>query len=529
MTPSMSLIGSAQKLPSLTSARSAGCSSRCHAILAKQRAPSRPDQLGHIVPLKTFSIPTTTATPHHHCRASSSRPTVRSLRSPRHVVTTHADQPAMLVSRVNAVFWLIWGLLFATSYFTSYDDPSSLFYNADRAYEQRFSRLRAAEADVFLSHVPPKPAPTTTPTPAADNNLLCIGIPSVNRTTESFLAYTLATLTDNLTPPERASIHIVVLLADRMPEKHFAYGAAWLETLADEILLYGTPPPTANTSTIYHTIPLNLHDGQPRGPGRVENMRLDHSALVEACRNRGARYFALVEDDIVASRAWFARLRKALPYVEQQAARTGRDWIYLRLFYSEIFMGWNSEEWLTYAETIVLVYVVVLLAFLETLRRRRRWAVWRKAGSGGGSGGGGVDVSRYTMAAALVFGLWMPALIVLYFLAGRLSVNRLNPLSAVFANGAGVREMPRYGCCAQGLVFPQRQLEGFQALLRDPPYHFAGDQILEGYADDKGLVKWALEPSVFQHVGLKESSDGPRRAEVWNFGFERLHSRSAGV
>ncbi|KAK3327028.1 hypothetical protein B0T19DRAFT_449459 [Cercophora scortea] len=419
----------------------------------------------------------------------------------------------MLVSRVNAVFWLIWGLLFLTCYFTSYDDPSSLFYNADRAYEQRFSRQRTAEAELFLSHhVPPKP---TTVTPVSDN-LLCIGIPSVNRTTESFLSSTLATLTDNLTPPERASIHIVVLLADRVPEKHFAYGASWLENLADEILLYGSPPPTTNTNTtnIYHTIPLNLHNGDPRGPGRVENMRLDHSALVEACRKRGARYFALVEDDIVASRAWFARLRRALPYIEQRAARTGLDWIYLRLFYSEIFMGWNSEEWLMYAETIMLVYVVVLLVFLETLRRRRR---------------GGVDVSRYTMAAALVFGLWMPALIVLYFLAGRLSVNRLNPLSGVFANGAGVREMPRYGCCAQGLVFPQRHLDGFQALLRDPPYHFAGDQILEGYADDRGLVKWALEPSVFQHVGLKESSDGPRRAEVWNFGFERLHSRGAGV
>lgn len=133
----------------------------------------------------------------------------------------------------------------------------------------------------------------------------------------------------------------------------------------------------------------------------------------------------------------------------------------------------------------------------------------------------GVSPHAQRFLGALIFGLWLPALIALYFLSGRLSANRLNPFGLSQFHGA--REMPHYGCCAQGLVLPQRHLEGFQALLRDPPYDFPGDMILEGYAEDRGLVKWALEPSVFQHVGFKESSEGQRRTEVWNFGFERQY------
>ena len=272
--------------------------------------------------------------------------------------------------------------------------------------------------------------------------------------------------------------------------------------------MYDTEATPSNVSDVYRTIPFEVYKESPRGDGRVENMRLDHSVLVETCRDWGSPYFALVEDDIVTSRDWFTRFKRGLAYVEKQSEKTKTDWIYLRLFYSEIFMGWNSEEWLTYSETIFLVYVVVLAVFLES---RRRWKLGAKAGA---------SATESNILVAAVFGLWIPAMIVLYFMAGRVSVNRLLPWPSRPA-----REMQRYGCCAQGLVFPEKQLQGFQDLLRNPPYDFAGDQILEGYVDDRGLKKWALEPSVFQHVGLKQSSAGDRRAEVWNFSFERQHKR----
>ena len=82
--------------------------------------------------------------------------------------------------------------------------------------------------------------------------------------------------------------------------------------------------------------------------------------------------------------------------------------------------------------------------------------------------------------------------------------------------------MPNYGCCAQSVVFPERRLEGFQNLLREPPFDDPGDVILEQYARDNDWNRWALEPSVFQHVGIAQSSEGRRRANTWNFSFERM-------
>ncbi|PHH90327.1 hypothetical protein CDD83_3963 [Cordyceps sp. RAO-2017] len=413
----------------------------------------------------------------------------------------------MRPSRANAVFWLAWLCLALWCYLDTYDDPSSIFYDPARAYRPRFSFARTTEVDRFL-HQTASAAPQS----RAQEPLLCVGIPSVNRSTESFVQHTVGSLVDTLSPAERELVYIVVLLADSSPQSHFAYGKDWLGRLPDEVLVYtehGGPASGGNTTAAaknYHAIPYHVR-GEPRSKERVENMRLDHSVLVEHCRLRGTPYFALIEDDVVASRNWFARLRTALQHVERRATRTGRDWIYLRLFYSELLMGWNAEEWLSYAEVVFGAYAVLLLVLLEL--RRRHWL-------GGPAGAGPSKGAGQNYACALVLCLWTPATIALFFVAGRVSLHRLSPFPL-----SGVREMPNYGCCAQGLVFPRRHLAGLQDLLRNPPFAFAGDQILEDYARDHGLAKWALDPSVLQHAGRRQSSDGPRTADVWNFSFER--------
>lgn len=417
----------------------------------------------------------------------------------------------MRASRANAVFWLAWLCAAAWCYFNTYDDPSSIFYRPDRAFRQRFSMVRALEADGFLNQTTAAP-PTTRPRAP----LLCIGIPSVKRTTQSFLGHTLGSLVDTLTPHERELIYIVVLLADRPPQANPAYGQPWLERLADQVVVYAehANSSTAAPATNYHTTAFDVR-GEGRGEGRVENMRLDHSVLVERCRGQKTPYFALVEDDVVASRDWFPRLQSAVRQVDGETRKSGRDWIYTRLFYSELLMGWNAEEWLTYAEVVFVVYAALLAVFLG-LRRRHKVGPAKGAASSS-------TIINFNYTAALAFCLWMPAAITLFFMAGRISMRRLNPFGR-----SGVDEMPDYGCCAQGLVFPERHLEGLEALLRDPLFAFAGDQIIEDYARNHGLTKWALEPSVLQHVGQRESSEGPRKTNVWNFNFERLQRRWLG-
>ncbi|KAI6774976.1 hypothetical protein HG530_001734 [Fusarium avenaceum] len=411
----------------------------------------------------------------------------------------------MRPSHANIGFWLVWFIALLWSYRNGYDDPSSFFYKSRIAFDRRFSAVREAQVDKYLEREIYSHKHKERTEVQVENEFLCIGIPSINRTTSAFLAHTIGSLVDTLTPNERNQIHIVVLLADKDPKRHFAYGQDWLFGLADDVLVYSnTSASDATTSNLnYKVLPHDVR-GMGRSDDRVENIRLDHSVLFEACRRRDPTYFALIEDDIIASPDWFTRFKKGVIEVEQRAKDNHHDWMYLRLFYSEILMGWNNEEIFDYLRVVILGYTCLIGCLLLTLRCRRR----RHAGS--------FATKDFAQTVALLLGLWIPACLVLAFVTGRTSLHRL------FTRSPTVREMPRYGCCAQGLVFPNHHLQSLQDFLREPPFQFPGDMIMEDYARDNGLTKWALDPSVMQHVGLVESSDGPRRAEVWNFSFERL-------
>ncbi|KAF5725205.1 integral membrane protein [Fusarium mundagurra] len=408
----------------------------------------------------------------------------------------------MRPSHANISFWLMWFTALIWSYHNSYDDPSSFFYKSRIAFDRRYSALREKQVDEYLEREIFPVAHKQRTEVQVDNEFLCIGIPSINRTTSGFLAHTVGSLVDTLTPNERNQIHIVVLLADKDPTKHFAYGKDWLFGLADDVLVYSNDSKTESKLN-YKVLPHDVR-GMGRSDDRVENIRLDHSVLFEACRRRSPTYFALIEDDIIATPDWFTRFKKGVMEVEQKATDAHKDWMYLRLFYSEIYMGWNNEEIFDYLKVVILGYTALIACLLLALRCRQR----RHAGS--------FATKDFAQTVALLLGLWIPACLALAFVTGRITLHRL------FTRSPTVREMPRYGCCAQGLVFPNHHLQNLQDFLREPPFQFPGDMIMEDYARDHGLSKWALDPSVLQHVGLVESSDGPRRAEVWNFSFERL-------
>ncbi|CZR49312.1 uncharacterized protein FPRO_08948 [Fusarium proliferatum ET1] len=408
----------------------------------------------------------------------------------------------MRPSHANIGFWLVWFTALIWSYHNSYDDPSSFFYKSRIAFNRRYSALREKQVDEYLEREIFPVAHKQRTEVQVDNEFLCIGIPSINRTTSGFLAHTVGSLVDTLTPNERNQIHIVVLLADKDPTKHFAYGKDWLFGLADDVLVYSNDSKT-DSKLNYKVLPHDVR-GMGRSDDRVENIRLDHSVLFEACRRRDPTYFALIEDDIIATPDWFTRFKKGVIEVEQKATDAHKDWMYLRLFYSEIYMGWNNEEIFDYLKVVILGYTALIACLLLVLRCRQR----RHAGS--------FATKDFAQTVALLLGLWIPACLALAFVTGRITLHRL------FTRSPTVREMPRYGCCAQGLVFPNHHLQNLQDFLREPPFQFPGDMIMEDYARDHGLSKWALDPSVLQHVGLVESSDGPRRAEVWNFSFERL-------
>lgn len=71
----------------------------------------------------------------------------------------------------------------------------------------------------------------------------------------------------------------------------------------------------------------------------------------------------------------------------------------------------------------------------------------------------------------------------------------------------GVSLMPKYGCCGQGLVFPQhRVVDDLLPLYRHTTdAHAAVDTFLEDYANANDELRWAVTPVLIQHVGGKSS------------------------
>lgn len=401
----------------------------------------------------------------------------------------------------------LWVFLFQLCRVYTFSDPSSFFYDSGRAYETRYSSIRQRQADELLDvaeHFPveelAKLPPFNKATEAISRNSskrLCVGIPSVTREREQFLPRAVASLVQGLSLEQRQSIHIVILLGDDDPTSHPVFGKRWLDRLADQVLLYGNSS-KVDAPKRYRIVASDHSHELPRN----DRVHRDYATLITACQEQQTDYFALVEDDIIAAHNWLGRLSTALDKLER--TEDAKNWLYLRLFYSETYMGWNAEEWPTYLANSVSVYCIVLALYLlvVAIDTRRRSQTFHP---------------RSIIWALPHLTLWTASFILLYFLAGRLAVNPYP---------TGVHEMPNYGCCAQGLVIPQQHLDALGAALNTASDAIAGDSLIESFADSHHLKKYAITPSVLQHIGRLGSSDvGGTRKVTWNFSFEKTTAR----
>ncbi len=199
----------------------------------------------------------------------------------------------------------------------------------------------------------------------------------------------------------------------------------------------------------------------------------------------------------LAACRWYPRALAALKDVEKRMEqRPGEDWLYLRMFYTESLFGWNSEEWLTY----LLWSLALFIVFILSLAGSRMKSAWLQR-----------NLSSSTIIVLSC--VCLPCLIILHFLAGRVSMW---PLSR------GVHEMPKFGCCSQGYIFPR---EIVPRVLERTQVEEKGlvDMVIEELADDEDYMRWAIVPSLLQHIGQKSSKSFgfDKSAEtLGNFGFE---------
>jgi len=378
-------------------------------------------------------------------------------------------------------------------------DPGSWFFDPRTAYEARYTKVRQTQAESFVgvANVSTFSRPTSSQLETRTARMR-IGILSVAREPR-YLDATVGSLLDGLTTDERDELHLIVLLPYSDPTRHSAYREPLLHNLVDEVTHYDTSTPQSD-----HIIALENEEAPFREKGLY-----DYGLLVDSCLDKtNATHIAIFEDDIVASPDWYNQTLAGLAESEAKLWRAhdqSRGFLYLRLFYTEQFLGWNSEDWLEHALWSVLPvsasWAFLLFACMWYDQKKRLLA------------------SRAVKVACAAAA---PLSVLLFFAVGRTTWFPLPP---------GVRVMNKYGCCSQGLVFSRASAKDLILWFRESRLGFV-DVLIEEYGDrNPGSDRFALIPPVIQHVGSRSSKDVDTRRrtreglstaeQIWSFEFER--------
>ncbi|KAI0385715.1 hypothetical protein F5Y04DRAFT_291160 [Hypomontagnella monticulosa] len=382
-------------------------------------------------------------------------------------------------------FFFIYSSLIGYIRSACWKDPTSIFFQTQRAHVARYSAHRIQEAIRYADSVG-----TTQQEETSRRNPpeLCVGIPSVRRDgiNATYLQSTLGSLQQGLSAVERAGLYFIVFLAHTDQEKHPDYGQPWLTNMADRLPSYSDDPERL-------AIARKMEANQTHGT----KSKFDYSIVMEECEKTGAPYILIVEDDVVFLDGWRHRTMEALNTATTKSWEAGHpNFLYLRLFYYEGLLGWNSESWLTYLASSLAVAASVLCFLLLA----RRYVPM-----------GQIYITRCTsLLIALVF---TPLLIILFFAAGG---------NCTMPRPDGVHLMTENACCGQGFVFPRATVTNeLLPLFRGNLWsEVPTDSFIEEHADATGALRWALTPVVMQHIGVRSSHSPNPKHGIWNYAFE---------
>ncbi|KAF2636271.1 hypothetical protein P280DRAFT_493132 [Massarina eburnea CBS 473.64] len=398
-----------------------------------------------------------------------------------------------------------------------YADPTSYFYQPRRAHQAPYSTHRIQQATRYaaglgssLRNVDPSTHHQIAYKMSSPPPEICIGVPSVTRPGISYLKTTLGSMQDTLTSSQRSTLHFVVLLAHTNQSEHEDHGTPWLEAMADTVLSYDLPSDDGSRIAVAQMMEEN-------GIHAVKS-KFDYAITLEECVRTGAEWVMMLEDDVVFREGWLDKVRGALQEVDKKTRGMGMDeFLYLRLFYYEGLLGWNSESWPKYIGiSTLLTALTTFLTYLLLCPLRRLLNNYLS-----------VPIRNPSPATLLFPLLTTPLLIALYFLAGAPCLQ---------SPAHGVSLMPSHGCCGQGLVFPRSTVQDhLLPYFREHKWSETPvDSFIEEFARDAEsqglwLGRWAVTPVVLQHVGTTSSHGVVRDGGfgdtmpdgIWNFGFER--------
>ncbi|OQE27931.1 hypothetical protein PENFLA_c005G05868 [Penicillium flavigenum] len=401
--------------------------------------------------------------------------------------------------RTFLFFLFFYVLLIVVARRQSSRDPTSIFFDPTKAYDPIYSAIRLEQAASFIDTANNATEPQIPRGPRQPK--FCLGVATIARKGARYFQATVGTFLEGLSEEERAGIHLILFIAHTDPSQHPAYEEPWLYKLADQVLLY-------NASEVDVDHIRSLETDEAKIAGR-EKALFDYTYLLKACAKIDTPYVVMLEDDLVALDGWYHRTQTALSSAEEQTREMGAaNWLYLRLFYTEEYFGWNAEEWLAYLLYSILVVCLVVCVLL-VFRRFNAHA----------------RPLLPNMTIILLSGIFTPLLIGLFFAMGRVTM---------LPRPNGVHQMPKFGCCSQAFVFPKSRIPELVDLYTSKRIGYV-DMLTEEYANARNEIRWAVTPSLVQHVGRKSSkgaddisshvkikskADLTVVEKLWNFEFE---------
>ena len=388
--------------------------------------------------------------------------------------------------KITTIAAIVWLICFWCTSIVSARDPTSYFFNARKGYDRSYSLYREKQALRFIESV----NSTDILVPASSSHpSMCIGVATVKRSAQKqYVRATIGSILEGLSDAERAEINLVTLIANTDPSAHPIYHEPWLTAVSNKVLTYNASEEDMSRLRQFE------NDDMPRNKSMY-----DYGVLLKNCLESSTDWIAIIEDDVIARAGWYGEAKKSLQAVQEQAHQG--SWLYLRMFYTEIFFGYVREHWPRYFGASLALFVC-LCATLTVLRCRlpslRQHLL-------------NVDVGVLCCCC-------LPAFIGLYFMAGYVTTHPPRP---------GVRLMPDFGCCSQGFIFPRDIVPSIIQRTKEAMYEdLYIDMLLERYADTKNLARFARFPSLLQHIGLKSSKGFGYDADagtIFNFEFETFH------
>jgi hypothetical protein len=375
------------------------------------------------------------------------------------------------VLRILFISLLLWLTAFAFCKFTYWRDPHSAFFKSEHVYDLQYSTHRQTEArnfievagsDVFGRHAG-----------KGNKTIMCAAFVTVKRDGRQYLDEAIGSMLEGLDPREREAIALSVLFADTKPEIHPQMNAPWTKVL-DWKFTYATSRRGITAKELS-----NIREMERKRNFYVKGV-FDYLMVLEECMAKThAPYIGIFEDDLIFAEGWMARTLRGLGELEQKnqtaLLTTGQPlarWIYLRLFYTETSLSWQTESDFWYRN--------IHLAFLLTSSISLGFFLWLRKYSTPST----PHLDNFSIAALTLV------------MVGKYS---LKPLQ-------GVVPMNKFGCCTQAMVFPRTEVPALMDYLKGRG-HGQTDSMIEEYSDRDGLERYALAPQVLQHVGLVSSRD----------------------